>query len=194
MPTFPGTHFRANNNFGLMETPYWPSEADAMATKTWFFPALVLTAITAAAAGFAGSRLWDDRAIEKLKADRDLAWDCRHSGKDVSPCPVLYRNTRIEWRDRIQTVSAPDRKQARRIVSLSAELENALRKIRDLERAPTRIRTTAVYGKQNGTIMHPYTTDDHCPPGSVVVFDAGSRAVWHSGDPNVCYVRTSLQN
>ncbi|HEX3429607.1 MAG TPA: hypothetical protein VHT03_01870 [Rhizomicrobium sp.] len=165
-----------------------------MAMKTGFFPALVLTAVAAAGIGFAASHLWDHGAMAKLEADRDLAWNCRHAGKEISPCPVLYRNTRIEWRDKIQTVATPDRRQAVRIASLSRELAQAQRTIRDLERPRRSMRTAAVTGRQDGTIMHPYTTDDHCPAGSVVVYDAGSRAIWHSGDPNVCYARTNLQN
>jgi len=169
-----------------------------MSNKSWVFPALVLTALAAACAGFGASHFLTSGAMAKLKADRDAALDCRRSGANIPPCPVIYRNTRIEWRDRIQTVSAPDRKQTQRIAYLSAELERAGRTIRRLEHPRRGLRTAVAYGWQNGTMMHPYVTYDRCPPGSVVMYDAGlsgsTAATRHSGDPAVCYVRTSLQN
>lgn len=167
-----------------------------MPTNGWFFPAVVLTGLAAAGAGFGASHLWDSRALEQLKADRDLAMDCRHTGASVAPCPVIYRNTKIEWHDRIQTVTAPDRKQTERIALLSAELARAHHTIHNLERPRRVFRATAVYAMQNGSMQRPYNTYERCPPGSVVVYDAdlsaGGMARRHSGNPDVCYVRTSL--
>ena len=161
-----------------------------------FFAALTLAAVAAAGIGFAVSREWDSRAIEKVTAERDAARDCRQAGKTVAPCPVIYRNTRVEWRERIETVQTPDRRQATRVAALSAELAGVRRALRNLERRQTRQRMTAAYGRQNGTRQYPYYTDERCPPGSVVVYDAGlsanGSASRHSGDPNVCYVLTKL--
>ena len=167
-----------------------------MSKHTWLIPALLLTAVAAGAIGFGVSHEWDNRAIQKLTADRNLARDCRRSGATVAPCPVIYRNTRIEWRDRIQTVQTRDPKQAEQIASLSAELAGARRTVRNLERRRTWPRAIAAYAWQNGTMQRPYYTDERCPLGSVVVYDAGlstrSMASRHSGDPNVCYVLTKL--
>jgi len=172
-----------------------------MARQKWFRPALVFTALAAGSIGFGASHLWDTSAIQKLKADRDMARDCRSSGATVSPCPVLYKNTRIVWRDRIQTIEAPDRKQAGRIALLAAQLARARQTIRHLESSQSAGRpfhATGAYALQNGSMGHPFITSDRCPSGAVVVYDAGlsagSVAVRRSGDPNVCYVRTRLRN
>jgi len=167
-----------------------------MRSRKWVLPTVVLTALGAGAVGFGASHLRDGRAIERLTAERDLARDCRRSGAAVAPCPVVYRNARIAWRDRIQTVQAPDEKQAERIAVLSAELARARRTIRDFDRRWMRPRVAGTYGWQNGTRQHPYSTDARCPAGSVVVYDAGlsSGGVGgrYPGDPNVCYVLTRL--
>lgn len=133
--------------------------------------------------------------MEKLTAEREAARDCRRAGATVAPCPVVYRNTRIEWRDRIETVRTPDPRQAARVAALSAELYNARRTIRNLERGRTM--TQSVSGAlawQNGTRQFPYNTDERCPAGSVVIYDGGLGAIAvarrHSGDPGVCYVLT----
>lgn len=130
--------------------------------------------------------------MEKLTAEREAARDCRRTGATVAPCPVLYRNTRIEWRDRIETVRIPDPKQAARAAVLSARLASARRTIRNLERRRATLRVTAALAWQNGTRQYPYTTDERCPAGSVVVYDGGLGAIAvagrYSGDPGVCYV------
>lgn len=157
-------------------------------------PALVLSAFVAAGAGFAASHFADTRAMERLKADLDFARDCRQTGSAIAPCPARYRASRIEWRDRIETVEMPDRKQAGRIAALSIELSEARETIRDLERrrawrsAP---RASIAWWLQNGTIAHPYSTDERCPAGTVVAFEAADGlANRRSGDPGVCYVRS----
>ena len=170
-------------------------------TKNWFLPALALSILAAASIGFGASHYWDGRAMETLTADRNTALDCRRSGATVAPCPVIYKNTRIVWRDKIETVSTPDRKQAGRIAQLSAALSHAQRTIRALARARMADRTrrmTVAYSVQNGSMNHPFNTYDRCPAGSVVLYDADfsarTAAVRTSGDPNVCYVRTRLYN
>ena len=167
-----------------------------MAARNRFFPAVALTAVVAAGIGIGATHVWDNRTIQRLTAERDEARDCRRSGATVAPCPVAYRGTKIEWQDRIQTVHEADPRQAARIAALSAALSRAHRDIVDLEHRKTRLRMTAAYGWQNGTRQYPYNTDERCPPGSVVVYDAGLSAIGaarrHSGDPNVCYVLTKL--
>ncbi|HLY07195.1 MAG TPA: hypothetical protein VKR31_15725 [Rhizomicrobium sp.] len=167
-----------------------------MAARKSFFPALALTAVIAAGIGFGATHFWDNRAIQKLTAERDEARDCRRSGTTVAPCPVAYRGTRIEWRDRIRTVETPDPKKSARIAVLSAELVRAHRAIAGLERRKMRQRVASAYGWQNGTRQYPYNTDERCPTGSVVVYDPGLSATGaarrHSGDPGVCYVLTKL--
>ena len=167
-----------------------------MSSTTWVFPALVATVVVAGAAGFGATHIWDNRALEKVTAERDAARDCRQSGATLSPCPVVYRNTKIEWRDRIETVQTRDPRQAARIASLSSELAGARRTIRDLQRRPARPRLVAASGRQNGTRQYPYYSDERCPAGSVVVYDSGLSATAiarrHAGDPDVCYVLTNL--
>jgi hypothetical protein len=167
-----------------------------MRSTRQFTVGLILTALVAAAIGFGASYVWDSRAIQKIAAQRDAAVDCRRSGATVAPCPVVYRNTRTEWRDRIETVRAPDPKQTERIASLSAELAQTRRTVRNLERRRSWPRAIAAYGWQNGTRQYPYNTDERCPAGSVVVYDAGLSASGttrrRSGDPDVCYIRTAL--
>jgi len=168
-------------------------------TKIWFLPALALSSIAAAAIGFGASHVREGRAMDRLKVERDLALDCRHAGKSVAPCPVIYRNTRIVWRDRVETVPTPDRKQTERIAYLSADLARARRTILALEhaRTPGRApRITAGYMMQNGSMEHPYNASTRCPAGSVVLYDAGlsGGSLRRSGDPDVCYVRKSLNN
>lgn len=154
-----------------------------------FIPAVILTAVAAAGIGFAASHVWDGRTAEKLTAERDQARDCRRTGATAAPCPVIYRNTKIEWRDRIETVQKPDRRQAERITYLSAALAYAQRTIRNLERRRTWLpATTPAYPWQNGTMQHPYNTDAHCPAGSAVIYEAGISTSRRFGDPNVCYV------
>jgi hypothetical protein len=164
------------------------------------FPALILTALAAGAAGFGASHFWENPAIQKLVAERDEARDCRRSGKTVRPCPVLYRNTRIEWRDRVRTVETADRKQSRRIARLSADLAQArltIRHLQYLRNGDRMLRTAAVLTLQNGSMQHPYTRSDRCPAGTVVMYDAGLAsagvAARRSGDPGVCYVRARLR-
>jgi len=163
-----------------------------MAAQNWFVPALILTAVVAAGVGFGATHVWDQRALNRIETERDAARDCRRSGATVAPCPVVYRNTRIEWRDRLRTVQTRDPKQAARIAALSAELAHARRTIVNIERRQTRQRVAAVSGWQNGTRQYPYNTDQRCPAGSVVVYDAGLTATGmarrRSGDPGVCYV------
>jgi hypothetical protein len=167
-------------------------QGELMRSRKSFIPALVFTAVAAAGIGFGASHVRDNRAIKTLAAERDLARDCRHSGVSLSPCPVVYRNTRLEWRDRIETVQTPDRRQAERIASLSVELARVRRTVRDLERRRMWPPRMAAYGWQNGTMQHPYSTDERCPAGSVVVYDsAGGLGNRHSGDPSVCYVLTN---
>jgi hypothetical protein len=163
-----------------------------MRSRKRFIPALLFTAVAAAGIGFAASHVWDSRIEKKVAAERDLARDCRRTGATAAPCPVIYRNTKIEWRDRIQTVRTPDPKQAARIAALSAELAKMRRDVRNLERRRTWPRAIAAYGWQNGTMQHPYNTDERCPAGSVVVYDAGGLGSRQSGDPSVCYVLTNL--
>src|ERR1700731_1581461 len=110
-------------------------------TKTSFLSALIITALAAASIGFGASHFWDAGTMQKLNADRTKALDCRRSRSGVPPCPVIYKNTRIEWRDKIETVQTPERKQADRIGSLSAELARARRTIHALEGARTAART-----------------------------------------------------
>ena len=155
-----------------------------------FIPAVFLTAVAAGGIGFAASHVWDSRTAEKLTVERDQARDCRRTGATAAPCPVIYRNTKIEWRDRIETVQKPDPRQTSRITFLSAALDHAQRTIRNLERRRTWVPATALaYPWQNGTMQHPYTADAHCPAGSAVIYEAGfSGASRHFGDPNVCYV------
>src|SRR5579862_2556718 len=130
-----------------------------MRSKTWFIPALLFVALAAGAAGFGASHLWDNRAIQKLTTERNAARDCRRTGSAAPPCPVIYRNTRIEWHDRIRTVETPDPKQAARIGSLSAELADAHRTIRGLERRRTQ-HVALAYGWQNGTRQYPYNRSE----------------------------------
>jgi len=163
-----------------------------MRAKKRVFPALVLTAVAAAGIGFAASHVWDGRIEKKLTAERDLARDCRRTGATTAPCPVIYRNTKIEWHDRIQTVRTADPTQAARIASLSAELANMRRSVRNFERRRPGPRAIAAYGWQNGTMQHPYNSDERCPAGSVVVYGAGGLGSRQSGDPGVCYVLTNL--
>ena len=169
-----------------------------MRTKNWGFATLVLAALAAGGIGFGAAHFWDSRALEQLRVDRDLARDCRRSGANLPSCPVIYRNTRIEWRDRVQTVTAPDRKQAEQIAVLSAALARARQTIRNLKHPRRMFRATPIYALQNGSMQHPYNTYDRCPAGSVVVYDAdlsvGNLARRRSGSPDVCYVRTSLRN
>ena len=164
-----------------------------MASRNWLVPAIVLTALAAGGIGFGASYVWENRAIEKVTAERDAARNCRHTAATLPPCPVIYRNTRIEWQDRIKTVQTPDPRQATRIAALSAELADARHTIRNLARRQRWLRPARAYAWQNGTMQYPYYTDDRCPSGSVVVYDAGLSAMArHSGDPNVCYVLTKL--
>jgi hypothetical protein len=171
-----------------------------MTTQRWFFPALILTALAAASIGFGASHVWDRSAMQRLEAERNTALDCRHAGAGVPPCPVIYKNTKIEWRDKFETVQTPDRKQAERIGSLTADLARARRTIHALERARTAaraLRATAAYTIQNGSMEHPYNTSNRCPTESVVLYDAGlssGNTTRRSGDPNVCYVRARLHN
>jgi hypothetical protein len=161
-----------------------------------FAPALILATVAAAAIGFGAARYFDNRIIGKLQADTDRALDCRRSGATLPPCPVEYRNTRIVWREKVETRPMADPKQAERNAALTADLADAQRIIRDLEgrlaarRAP---RPTINYFLQNGSIAHPYYTADRCPSGTAVVYSATpssrSMAGGRSGDPNVCYVR-----
>jgi hypothetical protein len=176
----------------------WKMEGVVMPMKGWAFPFLILLVVAAAGAGFAVSHIRDASRMHSLKAARDLAFDCRKSGKTEPPCPVVYRNTRIEWRDRVQTVTAPDKRQAARIASLSGELAQARRRIHALEssRHSAVFRATAANAIQNGSLQHPYINDDRCPSGTVAVYDSGlsgtGMSVRRFGDPNVCYVRTRL--
>ena len=156
--------------------------------------AFILTAVAAAGAGFAASHFADSRAVESLKTDLDRARDCRQAGSAIAPCPVRYKSTRIEWRDRTVAVETPDRKQSARIAALSAELADARQTIRDLERRRAwrnTPRANVAWWLQNGTISHPYNTDERCPAGAVVAFEAADGpANRRSGDPSVCYVRS----
>jgi hypothetical protein len=165
-----------------------------MAAKTRILPILLLVAVAAGAAGFGASYFRDNRVIQRLTAERDVARDCRQSGATVAPCPVVYRNTQTVWRDRVETVRAPDPKQGMRIVALSAELAHDRRTIRNLEHPRIRPRASAGYGVQNGTILHPYNTADRCPAGSSIVYDTSlaGRRFANRGDPNVCYVVMAL--
>jgi hypothetical protein len=156
----------------------------------------VLTALAAAAIGFGASRFVDMSAMKTLEADRDQARDCRRSGATLPPCPVEFKNTRIEWREKIETKSTPDPQQTERIAVLSAALDDAQRTIRDLERRRSVAwtpRTGYYYYLQNGSMAHPYATSDRCPAGTAVVYEAvpspGSMMSRRSGDPDACYVR-----
>lgn len=166
-----------------------------MAAQNWFIPA-ALTAIVAAGIGFGATHVWDNRIIQNVTAERDAARDCRRTGATAAPCPVVYRNTKIEWRDRFLTVQIDNPKQAARIAALSADLAHARRAIAHLEHRQTQQRVAFISGWQNGTRQYPYNTDDRCPAGSVVVYDSGLAATGtarrHSGDPDVCYVLTKL--
>jgi hypothetical protein len=159
-------------------------------------PISVLAALIAAAAGFGAALLLDKSHMQTLTAERDEARDCRHSGSALPPCPVQYRNTRVEWRERIETTQVPDPKQAKRIASLSADLAGAQRTVRALERqlAARRVpRPAAYYYLQNGSMTRPYATSGRCPAGAPVVYVAAASprimAAGRTGDPNVCYVR-----
>ena len=167
-----------------------------MAMQNGFIPALAFTALVAAGVGFGATHVWDNRVIQKVSAERDAARNCRRAGATIAPCPVVYRNTKIEWRDRVQTVQIDNPKQAARIAALSGDLAHARRAIVHLERRQTQKRVAFVAGWQNGTRQYPYNTDERCPYGSVVVYDSGlvttGAARRHSGDPNVCYVLTRL--
>jgi hypothetical protein len=159
-------------------------------------PIFILAALAAAAIGFGASRVLDNATMAKLAADRDQARNCRHSGSALPPCPVEYRNTRIVWREKVETTPVPDPKQAERITSLSADLADAQRTMSELKRrlaarwAPG---PSVYYYLQNGTMAHPYATSDRCPPEAAVMYVAAqsSRIMpgRRSGDPNVCYVR-----
>jgi hypothetical protein len=161
------------------------------------FVAFVLTALAAGAIGFGASRFLDNGLMKGLEADRDRARDCRRSGATLPPCPVEYRNTRIEWRDKIETKPTPDPKQAERIDVLSADLADAQRRIGDLEHRLSARWAPRVAGYyyylQNGSMAHPYARSDRCPAGTEVVYEAtpspGSMLSRRSGDPDVCYVR-----
>lgn len=161
-----------------------------MAARPGILPILLLVAVAAGAAGFAASYFRDNRAIERLTAERDAARDCRQSGATAAPCPVVYRNTKTVWRDRVETVRTPDPKQSLRIAALSAELAHDRRTIHNLERPRIRPRGPVGYAVQNGTMLHPYNTADRCPAGSAIVYDASlaGRRFANRGDPNVCYV------
>ena len=165
-----------------------------MAAKSGILPVLLLVAVAAGAAGFGASYFRDNRVIERLTSERDVARDCRQSGATVAPCPVVYRNTKTVWRDRIETVRAPDPQQGARIAALSTELVHARRTIRNLERPRMRLRASIGYAVQNGTMLHPYNAADRCPAGSVIVYDASlaGRRFANRGDPNVCYVVMTL--
>jgi hypothetical protein len=161
-----------------------------------FLLALILTTLAAAAIGFGAARYLDNGVTAKLKADRDRARDCRQSGATLPPCPVEYRNTRIEWQTKVETRPVPDPAQAERIGRLSADLADAQRTIRDLKGRlaagwPRRPAADSYF--QNGSMAHPYYTADRCPAGTAVVYAAAPSARsmirGHSGDPNVCYVR-----
>lgn len=161
-------------------------------TKKRFLSALVLAVLAAGAVGYAASHFLDLGEMKKLEADRAAALDCRLSDATVRPCPVIYKNTRIEWRERVVTAPAPDRKQTERIAVLGAELARARITIHVLERARNYDGTPRTLGPyvvvQNGSMRHPYNTYDRCPAGTVAVYDATPLA-HNSGDPNVCYVR-----
>lgn len=167
-----------------------------METRGWLIPVLLLSVLAAGAVGYVATRISDQRTIERLTTERDTARDCRRSGASVAPCPVVYRNTKIEWHDRIQTVQTPDPQQSARIAALSAELASAHRAIRNLARRQLRPRIALARGWQNGTRQYPYNTDERCPAGSVIVYDTGlsggGNAGRYSGDPDVCYVLTKL--
>ncbi|HEX4158029.1 MAG TPA: hypothetical protein VHY79_06110 [Rhizomicrobium sp.] len=159
-------------------------------------PIFILAALTSAAIGFGASHVLDTGTMAKLAADRDQARNCRHSASTIPPCPVEYRNTRIVWREKVVTTRVPDPRQAERITSLSADLADAQRSIRELERRLTvrwAPRPAVYYYLQNGTMAHPYATSDRCPAEATVMYVAQqslrSMPRRHSGDPNVCYVR-----
>jgi hypothetical protein len=177
-----------------------------MKTAKGSLPLLILMLVAAAAAGFGASHFRDIDMIDRLTSERDQAQDCRRSGSSVRPCPVVYRNTRMVWRDKVEIVAAPDSKQAARIARLSTELASARGRIGDLQTtllALDRRRSDAMWRRatggftvQNGTIGHPYRTSSRCPPGYAVFYEAapsaGTWGVRASGDPNVCYVRAGL--
>ncbi|HEX4077972.1 MAG TPA: hypothetical protein VHX61_03740 [Rhizomicrobium sp.] len=177
-----------------------------MKTAKWSFPLLILMLVAAAAIGFGASRFRDIGTMDRLTSERDLAQDCRRSGSSVRPCPVLYRNTRIVWRDKVEIVPAPDSKRAAQIARLSTELASARGRLGDLQTAMLARdrrrsdalwrRATRGYPLQNGTIGHPYRTSAKCAPGYVVFYEAppsfGNMGVRSSGDPNVCYVRAGI--
>lgn len=160
----------------------------------------ILTALIAAAISYGAAHFFDNRIVEKLKAERDQARDCRLSSSALPPCPVEYRNTRIVWQTKVETRPTPDPKQAERITALSADLADAQRTIRDLRdrlALPHAPPSAFNYYLQNGSMAHPYNTADHCPAGATVVYAAApstwSRTGRRSGDPNVCYVRIALR-
>jgi hypothetical protein len=176
--------------------------------KRWSFSAMMVAALAALFIGLAAAHFWDGGAMQKLTAERDLARDCRQSGASLPSCPVVYRNTKIEWRDKVETVQTPDPQQTKRVALLSGELDSAQRRIRDLE---IRIynfyrarnwnasrRGRGVYAFQNGTIEYPYYSDARCPRGSVAFYDvdfsSGTNRTRFSGDPSVCYVRTRIHD
>jgi len=159
-------------------------------------PIFIVAALAACAAGFGASRFLDNGAIEKLATDRDQALDCRHSGSTLPPCPVEYRNTRIVWREKVEMRPVPDPEQAARITSLSADLADSQRIVRELERRLAvrwATRPAGYHYPQNGSMAHPYNTSGRCPAGMTVEYVAVSppRGMFGrtSGDPNVCYVR-----
>ena len=160
-------------------------------------PVFLFAVLAAAAAGFGVSNVLDRSMTETLKADLEFARDCRKSGATLPPCPVEYKNTRIEWREKIETVQTPDPKQSRRIAALTEDLADARQTVRDLERrrVPARApRLTGAWWLQNGTISRPFNTDDRCAVGTVIVYEAApaARSAARTGDPNVCYVRKQV--
>jgi len=177
-----------------------------MNTAIRSFPLVILMIVAAAAAGFGASHFSDAGVIDRLASERDQAQDCRRSGSSVGPCPVIYRNTRIVWRDRVEILRAPDSKQAAQIASLSTDLASARGRIGDLQTTLLALerrqsealwrRAASGYAVQNGTIGHPYRTSAKCAPGNVVFYEAapsaGTWGVRASGDPNVCYVRAGI--
>jgi hypothetical protein len=170
------------------------------------FPLLILMVFAAAAIGFGATHFLDTGTIDRITSERDQARDCRRSGSTVPSCPVVYRNTRIVWRNKVEIVPAPDSKQAAQIALLSTELASARRRSDDLQAAMVALdrrrsdamwrRATGPYAVQNGTIGHPYRTSAKCPSGYAVLYEAapsaGTWGVRASGDPNVCYVRAGI--
>lgn len=106
-----------------------------MTARAGFVCALIAAGVAGGGIAFGVARVLDASEITTLTADRDLARHCREAGSRQPPCPVIYKNTKIEWRTKTvaQRVEISDPKQAAPI----AELENENARLRHKHRTIT---------------------------------------------------------